>query len=108
MNNHLSRAYTFLHGASSFAWKGIREVYAAALQNKLISLGIIIAIAAGGVGISYFFPSKPEAPFDNRREVSVVRVGDLEISEPLVLIGSVRSISEAKVAPNSSGAITRL
>ena len=108
MNNHLSRAYTFLHGALSFAWKGIREVYAAALQNKLISLGIIIAIAAGGVGISYFFPSKPEAPFDNRREVSVVRVGDLEISEPLVLIGSVRSISEAKVAPNSSGAITRL
>lgn len=108
MNTHLSRAYTFLHGALSFGWKGIREIYAAALQNKLISLVIIVIITAGAIAISYLFPSKPEIPFDDRREVSVARVGDLEGSEPLVLVGAVHSISEAKVAPNASGAITKL
>ncbi len=108
MNTHLLRAYTFLHGALSFAWKGVREIWAAALQNKPVSLAIIATIVAVGIGISYIFPSKPEIPFDDRREVSVARVEDLESSEPLVLVGAVRSISEAKVAPNASGAITRL
>ncbi len=108
MNTHLQRAYTFLHGAVSFLWKGISEIYAAALQNKIISLGIITVIVAGGIGISYLFPSEPEKVADDRREVSVIRVSDIEGSEPLTLVGSVRSISEAKVAPNASGAITRL
>lgn len=108
MNIHLSRAYTFLHGALSFALKGFYEIYQAALARKRTTLIALAVLVILGIGASFFFPGAAEVPFDDRREVSVSRVSDLAGSEPLTLIGTVRSTSEANVAANTAGAVTQV
>jgi len=108
MNTHLSRAYTFLHGALTFTLKGLYEVYRAALSRKRTTLLIIALIGVGGVVTSFLLPGEAEVPFDDRREVEVSRVSDLTGSEPLTLIGTVKSTSEANVAANTAGSVTRV
>lgn len=108
MNEHLVRALTFLRGGLIFIWKASQEFFIVAKAHKLISLGIIVALVAGSVGISYFFKAKPEGATDGRRQVTLLSAGDLSAPEPISLIGEVRSVSEANVAPDASGTVAHV
>ncbi|MES2135141.1 MAG: efflux RND transporter periplasmic adaptor subunit [Patescibacteria group bacterium] len=108
MNEHLSRGYTFLHGGSVFLFKSIQEFFIVAKAHKFISLGVIVALIATTVGISFFFKAKPEGATDERRQVTLLSANDLSLPEPIALIGSIRSVSEANVAADVSGAVAHV
>lgn len=108
MNEHLKRALTFLHGGLIFLFKALRELFIVAKAHKLISLGVVAVVIAGGVGISFFFKAKPEGAADERRQVHLLSSSDLAAPEPVSLIGEVRSVSEANVAADMPGTVAHV
>ncbi len=105
MSEDIERAKTFFHGALVFTGKAIKELFDAARANPKISLAILAAIVVGIVGISFLTKAADAPTVDSRKEVTLVRVGDISGQEPLTIVGSVRSSREASVAPDASGAI---
>lgn len=109
MHEHLTRAATFLRGGFLFLVRGLGEVWAWARANKKYSVplavGIIVALAAGG-----YFLNGQDSPrgADTRRSVSLVSVADVSSGEPITVIGEIRSVAEANVAPDSSGRVIRV
>lgn len=103
--DHVERARTFLRGAFGMFGNGLEEVWKIILAHKKISALIALAVLGGGIGVALFLPKEDIAPQDARREVRLVRISDISGIEPLSLIGEVRSVKEARVAPDISGAV---
>lgn len=108
MNEHLSRALTFLHGGSIFLFKALRELFIVAKAHKFISIAVIVVVIAGLVGVSQLLKPKPEGVADERRQVTLLSASDLSAPEPISLIGEIRSVSEANVAPDVPGTVSRV
>lgn len=108
MNEHLVRALTFLHGGLTFLFKALKEFFIVAKAHKLISLGVILILIAGSVGLSFFFKAASQGPTDERRQVTLLSTSDLSAPEPVSLIGEVRSVSEAQVAADVPGTVARV
>ncbi len=108
MNEHLTRALTFLHGGLIFIWKALRELFIVAKAHKLISLGVIAVLIGGVIGLSYIFKGPANGAADERRQVTLLSASDLSAPEPITLIGEVRSVSEANVAADSSGTVAHV
>jgi RND family efflux transporter MFP subunit len=106
--NHAERLLTFLHGGLIFLLKALRELFILAKTHKLVSLAVIALLVAGGMGASYFLKGKPEGPSDERRQVTLLSASDLAAPEPVSLIGEIRSVSEANVAPDSAGTVAHV
>ena len=109
MNEHFQRAGTFLHGALTFVLKGLGELWVWANENKKYSIPLALLILAG-VGALAFFANQagPALETDSRREVELVSVADVSSGEPITVIGEIRSVSEASVAPDASGRVTHV
>lgn len=106
MQEHLLRAFTFLKGAATFLIKGIRELAVYAWGHKIVS-GIVIAVLIGaGIGASIIFKAPDSASEITVREVTLLSAADLSAPEPLSLIGEMRAVSEASVAPEVSGTVS--
>ena len=107
MQEHLSRALTLLHGAFVFIVKALGEAWLWARGNRKFSIPLALVLILA-VGAAAFFlgtgPKKDET--DSRREVSLLSVADVSSGEPVTVIGEIRSVSEASVAPDSSGRVT--
>jgi len=71
-----------------------------------IAVGLILVGALIASSILFKAPT-PEVP-QTTRGVSLVRVGDQSIAEPLTVIGEIRSIKEAFVSPDSSGTVANV
>lgn len=99
------RARTFLLGAFRMFGNGLEEIWKLMLAHKKASAAVILGAIVLFAGFSFLIPKGLEDESDTRREVTVVRAGDLSGREPLTMIGEVRSISEALVAPDISGTI---
>lgn len=108
MQEHLSRALTFLKGAASFLIKGVRELAVYAWGHKVVSGIVIVALIGAGIGASIFFKPAGAGPDDSRRGVTLLSVSELSAPEPVSVIGEVRAVSEANVAPDASGAVARV
>lgn len=109
MQQHLSRAIVFFRGAFSFFTKAVREMWAWSLSNKKISIPLLMIVVASVVAIGYWLnQSTPSHEADSRREVELISVSDVSSGEPITVIGEIRSVSEADVAPDSSGRIVRV
>jgi len=106
--NHAERARTFLKGALHMLGNGLEEVWKIILARKRLSAGALLLIVAALTVGSFFFRPDAPLPQDSRREVRVARVSDFSGIEPLSLIGNVRSIREAQVAPDISGAVSAI
>lgn len=104
-HTHLDRANTFLKGALHMLGNGLEELWKLILAHKRVSGIVFVIIAAALVAGSFFFSANKEEVQDTRREVRLVSIGDLSGVEPLSLIGEVRSIREATVAPDISGTV---
>ncbi|MES2014839.1 MAG: efflux RND transporter periplasmic adaptor subunit [Patescibacteria group bacterium] len=108
MNEHLARALTFLRGGLIFLFKASRELFIVAKAHKYISLGVIVLVIALGVGASIIFKAKPEGAADERRQVTLLSTNDLSAPEPISLIGEIKSVSEANVAPDAPGTVAHV
>lgn len=109
MQNHLNRALVFLRGSVSFFGKGLHEFWVWSLSNKKFSIPVLVAVLAA-VGVLGFFLNQAASTHeaDGRREVELISVADVSSGEPITVIGEIRSVSEADVAPDSSGRIVRV
>lgn len=106
MQEHLTRALTLLKSAANLFVKASVELWAWARTNKKFSIpaAILLVVAFGALGYFLNLSSKA-ADADNRREVALTSVADVSSGEPITVIGEIRSVSEADVAPDSSGRI---
>lgn len=103
---HLDRAKTFLKGALHMFGNGLEELWKFTLTHKRAAGAVFGVLLIMIVAASFFLRSAEDDTQDTRREVALVRVGDLSGIEPLSLIGEVRSIREALVASDASGAVS--
>jgi RND family efflux transporter MFP subunit len=108
MQEHIARALTFLRGGAQFIFKGIRELAIIAWAHKIASAAVIVAVIGVLVGLSFIFKEPAEEALNANREVRLLSVSDLSAPEPVSLIGEIRSVSEANVAPDSSGSVSRV
>lgn len=108
MNTHLSRALTFLHGSFSFLSKASKEFFIVAVSHKYVSIGIVVVLIASGIGLSFIFKTKTDAPADQRREVTLLSINDLSAPEPVALIGQIRSVHEANITADAPGTVARV
>lgn len=106
MKEHLNRALTLLKSAANLFVKAVVELWAWARTNKKFSIpGAVVLIIAIGA-LAYFLTLAPKVDdADNRREVELASVADVSSGEPITVIGEIRSVSEADVAPDSSGRV---
>ena len=106
MQEHLNRALILLKSAANLFVKASVELWAWARANKKFSIpgAILLIVALGALGYFLSLSAKP-ADADNRREVALTSVADVSSGEPITVIGEIRSVSEADVAPDSSGRI---
>lgn len=103
---HLERALTFMRGAGSFILKALRELLLIANANRLYTAAALLLFIALVAALYYLLGT----PDDNdgahsRRAVSLITVGEVSQSEPLELIGQIRAVREASVAPDGSGQV---
>jgi RND family efflux transporter MFP subunit len=77
-------------------------------SHRLLSGAVFVLVIAGGVGLSYLFPTQTTSEISTSRTVTVVRAGDAAESVPLSVIGTVRSTREALVAPDTSGMVSAI
>lgn len=109
MNEHLTRALTFFHGAFSFLGKAVKELWIWSLAHKRISIPAAILLVAALGAIGFFLKGAVlVSEVDARREVQLVSVADVSSGEPITVIGEIRSVSEASVAPDIGGRVTRV
>lgn len=109
MQTHLARAVTFLSGAFNMLVKGIKELWIWAMANKKISIPALLVVVGVVIALSFFFGGNgPAHEADERREVELVSVADVSSGEPITVIGEIKSVSEASVAPDATGRITRV
>lgn len=106
MQEHLNKAFTLLKSAWNLIIKAIVELWASARANKRISipLGIVILIALA-VLVYFLTQGGRTSESETRREVELSSVADVSSGEPITVIGEIRSVSEADVAPDSSGRV---
>ncbi len=106
MQEHLNRALVFLRGSFGFLLKAVRELWIWALANKKISIPAVIVLIAAIGGAGYFLgQTQKTEDADNLRQVELSSVADVSSGEPITVIGEIRSVSEADVAPDSSGRV---
>lgn len=86
-----------------------RILWSFAKSHRIISAGIVVAVIAGAIGLSYLLPA-PEGDkvLTGSRSVTLVRAGDSAATPSLSLVGTVRATREALVSPDASGAVSAL
>ncbi len=82
-----------------------RLIWSYARTHRIIAGAVAIVIILGIGTLIYFGTSGDEEEIARTNEVTLIRVGDVASSEPLSVIGEIKSISEANVAPDASGAV---
>ncbi|MBY0539082.1 efflux RND transporter periplasmic adaptor subunit [Patescibacteria group bacterium] len=106
MQEHLTRALTLLKSAANLFVKASVELWAWARANKKFSIpGALVLVVLIGAGVYFLGMSAKPEDADTRREVELTSVADVSSGEPITVIGEIRSVSEADVAPDSSGRI---
>lgn len=106
MEKNLKRASVLFNGAFNLFVKAVRELWTWSLANKKFSIPgvvlVVVAIAAAG----YFLnQTSKDVAISDLREVALSSVADVSSGEPITVIGEIRSVSEADVAPDSSGRV---
>ena len=103
--DNIARAKTFFLGGARMIGNGIEELWKIARKRPRISLGILAVAAAALIAGALFIRPEPDALSTDIRSVQTIRVGDISQAEPLTILGEVRSVKEASVAPDGSGTV---
>jgi RND family efflux transporter MFP subunit len=106
MKEHLNRALILLKSAANLFVKAVVELWAWARANKKISIpGGVLLVVLIGTAVYFFSTTVTPEDADSRRQVTLTSVADVSSGEPITVIGEIRSVSEADVAPDSSGRV---
>ncbi len=81
-------------------------VWSYARTHRLIASATILVLLGGMGALLYFISPASPAPLNEKRQVTIIRVGDLSMAEPLSLVGDIRAAKEALVAADASGAVS--
>ncbi len=80
-------------------------VWSYARTHVLISSFVGVVVLVGIGTFIYFTATTPELITPGLRTVTLVRVGDVLVGEPLSVIGEIRATSEANISADSSGTV---
>ncbi|MBX9765070.1 efflux RND transporter periplasmic adaptor subunit [Patescibacteria group bacterium] len=106
MQEHLNRAVVFIRGGFGFLLKAVPELWAWAFANKKVSIPIALGVVVLIGALGYFLGQGAKTEdADNFRQITLSSVADVSSGEPITVIGEIRSVSEADVAPDSGGRV---